>query len=199
MLSALALRATCTEEKAGWTCESDGFWHENGVKSEYGCSQSDSKADDGDSKEDSDKSDSTSSMGDSEKEDEATVCPGDGTDAGFNADEFVTTRRTCIKGPPNDAMRCWWTYTPRGSSEVPLVIDMHGGGGCASHRARWSGFKALADANKFAVAWPAGYSNQWGTCGSDCEAVKAASGGKSIHDIDDITFIAQLTQRIRPA
>ena len=192
MLSALALRATCTEEKAGWTCESDGFWHENGVKSEYGCSQSDSKADDGDSKEDSDKSDSTSSMGDSEKEDEATVCPGDGTDAGFNADEFVTTRRTCIKGPPNDAMRCWWTYTPRGSSEVPLVIDMHGGGGCASHRARWSGFKALADANKFAVAWPAGYSNQWGTCGSDCEAVKAASGGKSIHDIDDITFIAQL-------
>lgn len=192
LLSALALRATCTEEKAGWTCESDGFWHENGVKSEYGCSQSDSKADDGDSKEDSDKSDSTSSMGDSEKEDEATVCPGDGTDAGFNADEFVTTRRTCIKGPPNDAMRCWWTYTPRGSSEVPLVIDMHGGGGCASHRARWSGFKALADANKFAVAWPAGYSNQWGTCGSDCEAVKAASGGKSIHDIDDITFIAQL-------
>ena len=72
------------------------------------------------------------------------------------------------------------------------MIDMHGGGGCASHRARWSGFKALADANKFAVAWPAGYSNQWGTCGSDCEAVKAASGGKSIHDIDDITFIAQL-------
>ena len=52
LLSALALRATCTEEKAGWTCESDGFWHENGVKSEYGCSQSDSKADDGDSKED---------------------------------------------------------------------------------------------------------------------------------------------------
>ena len=33
LLSALALRATCTEEKAGWTCESDGFWHENGVKS----------------------------------------------------------------------------------------------------------------------------------------------------------------------
>ena len=190
VLAALALCATCKEEKVGWTCESDGFWHENGVKSKYTCSQSDSKADDGDSKEDKDKSPSPSSKGD-EKEDAATVCPGDGTDAGFNSDEFVTTHRTCIKGPPNDAMRCWWTYRP-GGSRIPLVIDMHGGGGCASHRARWSGFKALADAKQFAVAWPAGYANQWGTCGSDCEAVKAASGGKSIHDIDDITFIAQL-------
>ena len=178
--------AMCKEKeaKAGWTCESDGFWHENGVKSQYTCAKSDSKADDGS------KGDETA---DASKEDATTACPGDGIDAGFNGASFNTTIRTCIKGPPNDVKRCWWTYRPNGQSgQIPLVVDMHGGGGCASHRARSSGFKALADTKAFAVAWPAGYANEWGTCGSDCAAVKAASNGKSITSTDDLTFITDL-------
>ena len=197
-LALLVAPATCEGDKSAWTCESDGFWHENGVKSQYTCSESGSKADDGSKGE----SPSPHSKGDEKaedsvkedgvKEDAATVCPGDGNDAGF--DSFPTVTRTCVKGPPNDATRCWWTYTPPTSQTgpIPLVVDMHGGGGCASHRARWSGFKALADAKLFAVAWPAGYANEWGTCGSDCEGVRAASGGKSIRDTDDITFLAAL-------
>jgi poly(3-hydroxybutyrate) depolymerase len=197
-LALLVAPATCEGDKSAWTCESDGYWHENGVKSQYTCSESGSKADDGSKGE----SPSPHSKGDEKaedsvkedgvKEDAATVCPGDGNDAGF--DSFPTVTRTCVKGPPNDATRCWWTYTPPTSQTgpIPLVVDMHGGGGCASHRARWSGFKALADAKLFAVAWPAGYANEWGTCGSDCEGVRAASGGKSIRDTDDITFLAAL-------
>ena len=191
-LALLVASATCEGEKSAWTCESDGFWHENGVKSQYTCSESGSKADDGSKGE----SPSPSSKGDEKedggKEDAATVCPGDGNDAGFDA--FPTVTRTCVKGPPNDATRCWWTYRPPTSQTgpIPLVVDMHGGGGCASHRARWSGFKALADAKLFAVAWPAGYANEWGTCGSDCEGVRAASGGKNIRDTDDITFLTAL-------
>ena len=191
-LALLVAPATCDKDKSAWTCESDGFWHENGVKSQYTCSESGSKADDGSKGE----SPSPSSKGDEKedggKEDAATVCPGDGNDAGFDA--FPTVTRTCVKGPPNDATRCWWTYRPPTSQtgQIPLVVDMHGGGGCASHRARWSGFKALADAKLFAVAWPAGYANEWGTCGSDCEGVRAASGGKNIRDTDDITFLTAL-------
>ena len=40
--------------------------------------------------------------------------------------------------------RCWWTHVPesvaKAASKVPLVIDMHGGGGCVSPDA--NGFKA---------------------------------------------------------
>ena len=52
--------------------------------------------------------------------------------------------RTCITAAPSGASRCWWTYVPEAVStsadtslRVPLVIDMHGGGGCAEHQFSW--------------------------------------------------------------
>ena len=47
--------------------------------------------------------------------------------------------RTCIDGPPGNVPRCWWTHVPEavreGSKKVPLMVDMHGREGCASHQA----------------------------------------------------------------
>ena len=109
-LALLVAPATCEGDKSAWTCESDGFWHENGVKSQYTCSESGSKADDDGSKGESpsphskgDEKAEDSVKEDGVKEDAATMCPGDGNDAGF--DSFPTVTRTCVKGPPNDATR----------------------------------------------------------------------------------------------
>ena len=51
-----------------------------------------------------------------------------------------------------------------------------------------------ADAKLFAVAVAtAGYANEWGTCGSDCEGVGGERRGKSIRDTDNhLTFLAAL-------
>lgn len=112
--------------------------------------------------------------------------------------------KTCINGPPDQGKRCWWTYVPvkvkaaDSNLKVPLIIDMHGGGGCANHQALSSGFRELADSldaeDSFIVVWPQGYDQQWGTCGSDCDKTKseADKDGKSIHDIDDLEFLSNL-------
>mmetsp|Transcript_11342 Transcript_11342/g.21585 ORF Transcript_11342/g.21585 Transcript_11342/m.21585 type:complete len:520 (-) Transcript_11342:86-1645(-) len=115
--------------------------------------------------------------------------------------------RTCINGPPDNGDRCWWTYEPaavRGGGiqqgKVPLVIDMHGGGGCASDQAFSSGFKELSDTlgsnSSFITVWPQGYNSQWGTCGSDCDMTEAENNGKSIHSVDDLTFLSTMVAKI---
>jgi len=115
----------------------------------------------------------------------------------------ISYPKTCINGPPDQGKRCWWTYVPAkvkaadSNLKVPLIIDMHGGGGCANHQALSSGFRELADSldaeDSFIVVWPQGYDQQWGTCGSDCDKTKeAAKDGKSIHDIDDLEFLSSL-------
>ena len=84
------------------------------------------------------------------------------------------------------------------SLKVPLVVDMHGGGGCAHHQALSSGFRELADSldakDSFIIVWPQGYDNMWGTCGSDCDKSQAEGDktGKKIHTTDDVTFISAL-------
>uniref|UniRef100_A0A7S1NEY1 Feruloyl esterase n=1 Tax=Eutreptiella gymnastica TaxID=73025 RepID=A0A7S1NEY1_9EUGL len=112
--------------------------------------------------------------------------------------------KTCIAGPPDGGLRCWWTHVPAAvksdaSLKVPLVIDMHGGGLCAHHEALASGFKQVSDSlggNTFIVAWPQGYDYQWGTCGSDCDKAKTANAGKNagkaIASQDDLTFLTNL-------
>lgn len=79
---------------------------------------------------------------------------------------------------------------------VPLVVDMHGGGGCAHHQALSSGFRELADSldakDSFIIVWPQGYNNMWGTCGSDCDKAQAENTGKAIHTTDDVAFISAL-------
>ena len=84
--------------------------------------------------------------------------------------------------------RCFYTHVPSAvvsakaadsTLKLPLVIDMHGGGGCAHHRMQNSGWKELADslaaadpATSFVTVWPQGYDTGWGTCGSDCAAAQ---------------------------
>jgi len=105
--------------------------------------------------------------------------------------------RTCINAPPNNSPRCWWTFVPdavkTNTNSTPIVIDMHGGGGCASMQAGFSGWKELSaslGADGFIVAWPQGSGNQWGSCGSDCAKVR--DGSKAIHSVDDVTFLSDM-------
>jgi poly(3-hydroxybutyrate) depolymerase len=91
--------------------------------------------------------------------------------------------------------------------KVPLIVDMHGGGGCALHNFQSSAFKSLADTEAAAgggiiVAYPQGnsqgkVSNLWATIGScpgHCQAKKTATlqTGKAIAEWDDVGFLEQL-------
>lgn len=54
--------------------------------------------------------------------------------------------------------RCWYTYTPNSvvdsTSEVPLVVHLHGAGGCASLPAM--GWGNIAEDSGVVMIWPAG-------------------------------------------
>jgi poly(3-hydroxybutyrate) depolymerase len=122
--------------------------------------------------------------------------------------------RTCIthpSAPSGFTHRCWWTYVPaaflNGSKNaigLPLVIAMHGGGGCASHHLVGAGYKALADdtsteAEQFVLIVPQGGLSQWGSCGSDCDVAnlaEAAGGGKDIYSADDLDFLSRLISNV---
>ena len=169
----------------GWTCESDGFYYENGVKSDYTCGEGSKDAD-----------------GKSSGEKSYETCTNS-----ENPGMPATYPRTCINGPPDSGPRCWWTYVPdsvlkmdTSLSQVPLVIDMHGGGGCASHQAASSGFKELSDTlgtDAFITVWPQGHDAQWGSCGSDCaEVAEETEGGKEMHSVDDVSFLSSMVATI---
>ena len=172
-----------SKDSTGWTCESDGFWYQNGAKTDYSNCGGGNK-------------DGSSSSNKDKKSEACTESTNPGMPSSFP--------KTCINGPPDQGLRCWWTYIPASvkkldsSVKVPLVIDMHGGGGCASHQALSSGFRELADSlsgkDSFITVWPQGYGYQWGTCGSDCAAAQAkqASSGKTVHSVDDLTFLASM-------
>ena len=106
--------------------------------------------------------------------------------------------RSCIAtaGGP----RCWWTYVPtaveNGAATVPLLVDMHGGGGCASHAVQ-HGFKALADEEGFIVAYPQGKGGLWSSSGADSAALNAADPqGKQVSTQDDVGFLSQLVANL---
>lgn len=172
LLSSCSIGTTLAEKKSGWKCASDGFWYENGIKTVFA---------------------------DCDKGKEGNLCTSS-VDTGMPS-EYP---RSCIRGPPNDGLRCWWTYVPEGlrggdAGKVPLVIDMHGGGGCASHEASSSGWKELSDtlgADSFAVVWPQGYGKLWGTTGNDTEKARAEFDGKTIHSVDDLTFLENMVSRV---
>ena len=109
--------------KDGWVCK-DGFWYENGVKSKWECK---------------DESDDTTEKGKKQA----------GCTRSSDPNMPSHYPKTCIYAPPDNGIRCWWTHTPAvlssdaSSLKVPLVIDMHGGGGCASHQMSTSGFKVM--------------------------------------------------------
>ena len=72
--------------------------------------------------------------------------------------------QTCIEVPEGDESdetqtRCYYTYVPESCSltePVPLVVDVHGFGGCPLWHTFYSGWKEKADENCFAVVWPSG-------------------------------------------
>jgi hypothetical protein len=125
--------------------------------------------------------------------------------------------KNCLDGQPpsikgKKSTRCWWTYVPDAikkttTGKVPLVVDMHGGGGCAGHQVAFSGFKERSDAlgaAGFIVAFPQASlhegSAQWGICGSDCAAVNQiqmnSGSGKKTAAADDITFLSNMLSYI---
>ena len=114
--------------------------------------------------------------------------------------------RTCIFAAPGNSTRCWWTHVPTAvktaeasSASVPLVIDLHGGGGCAGGQLASSGFKALADdlgADAFIIAWPQGAGNGlWASCGST-PAACTESGKQDMATWDDLQFLDRMIATI---
>jgi len=168
-------------QKDGWTCGSDGYWYQNGVKSEYSNCNS--------NKDDENKDDSKQGKGDAG----CSVT----TDPGMPA----TVDRTCILHSSSSEGRCWWTYVPQGvktasdGRRVPLLVDMHGGGGCASHQYLSSGFKELSDleaANAgggFVLVWPQGSGRLWASHGTKNVP---SENSKSLPTWNDIDFLEKL-------
>jgi len=115
-----------------------------------------------------------------------------------NTDEdamsWLPATRQCIV---HDGMeRCWFTHSPPSvdyaDGQVPLLVSLHGAGGCSTLPAMGWGSKA-AD-NGFVVAWPQGTeSMSWGfnstswNDGTGCCGFGAEEAG-----IDDVGFLQAL-------
>jgi polyhydroxybutyrate depolymerase len=84
--------------------------------------------------------------------------------------------------------RRYLLYLPKkGAGEPrPLVITLHGGGGRASRLEAQTGWRALADAEGFVVAYPEGIGRSWndGRTGTDSAAARQG--------VDDVAFLAAL-------
>lgn len=79
--------------------------------------------------------------------------------------------------------RTYLLYVPDGlPSDAPLVVMLHGGFGSAAQAERTYGWDRLADASKFAVAYPDGLGRAWNAGGGCCG--RPASDG-----VDDVGFI----------
>jgi polyhydroxybutyrate depolymerase len=72
-----------------------------------------------------------------------------------------------------------------GGSPVPLLIQLHGGGGDASGMERLTGFDSIADREGFVVASPNGIDKSW----NDGRQEKADG-------VDDVAFISELIDRV---
>ncbi len=73
--------------------------------------------------------------------------------------------QTCIDVPADNEdslefrTRCYYTYAPESCDfvdPVPLVVDVHGLGGCPMWHAFYSGWKEKAEEECFVVMWPTG-------------------------------------------
>lgn len=113
--------------------------------------------------------------------------------------------------------RCYFLYVPESAQTgeaVPLVVDLHGGGGCANTAMITTGsyWAQAAKAKGLVVAFPQGYSNpdgevtQWGKKGTPTEDATDYTGVKLTMglwrhgdyccgvdaDTDDVGFIEQI-------
>src|SRR5262245_38962243 len=101
-----------------------------------------------------------------------------GTTTGITIQSGGLTRSYNVRIPP--------AYD--GTVAVPLVLDLHGSGSSAQLQEAVSGFRALADANGFIVAYPNGEFQQW-NAGVCCDP--AASAG-----VDDVAFACDVVADI---
>eukprot|EP00927_Polykrikos_kofoidii_P055371 TRINITY_DN49640_c0_g1_i1.p1 TRINITY_DN49640_c0_g1~~TRINITY_DN49640_c0_g1_i1.p1 ORF type:complete len:423 (-),score=63.74 TRINITY_DN49640_c0_g1_i1:11-1279(-) len=182
----LCAHVASEKEYAGWTCGDDGFWYQDGAKTEYANCGDKQKDSNGDKDKGNDKPVKSS----------CTV-----TEQSSVAIENLT--RTCIKHSSNPSGRCWWTHVPNAVAnasdgrKVPLIVDMHGGGGCASFRFETSGFKTLSDSEAakagggVIVVWPqGGPGSLWASHGTSTRQTDSKT--KSLAEWDDISFLEQL-------
>lgn len=104
--------------------------------------------------------------------------------------------RRCITH--DSQLRCWYEYipTPRPSSDpVPLVLDLHGYGGCGSYQACDSGWREVADSHGAVVVWALGLpdatgSPSWNAAGGP------PYGSDNKHPVDDMGFLRALTAAV---
>jgi polyhydroxybutyrate depolymerase len=97
--------------------------------------------------------------------------------------DFDGTRRTYV------------LHVPAGldaAVPVPLLIELHGGGGTGDRIDRLTGFYAIADREKFVVVAPSGTGRAW----NDGRIAGRAEKGGATREADDVGFISALIDRI---
>src|SRR6478736_1083265 len=89
--------------------------------------------------------------------------------------------------------RQYLTYVPPSldhSKKYPLVIVLHGGGGNAKQMAEFSGFKAVAEREKFILLYPNGYKKGWND-GRVAPDIKS-----NTENVDDVKFISTVIDEL---
>lgn len=128
------------------------------------------KGDDLDKDGDADNDDNLDKDGDTAK-DGGSECTASGPP---DALSDLPASHSCIS--QDGVQRCWYLFipSPRPAQKVPLVLDLHGWGGCAADMARWSGWQEVANSSGAVVMWPQatipeGSSSTWNAGGDPSE------------------------------
>ena len=102
----------------------------------------------------------------------------------------------------------WYTYVPASVADVqavvPLVVDLHRHGGCATMEQKYSGWLAKAEEFGFIVAWPqaaveplsVGAQNSAWNAGACCRFAVDSAGLGPTNDIDDVSFLRDMVGQV---
>ena len=105
----------------------------------------------------------------------------------FANGESATFSRIAFDG----YVRSYYTYTPASvSGKVPLVVDLHGAGGCSSYIPFYSGWQQTAAEHGFVVVWPQGIAGD-GDSGGTWNAGRCC-GFAAAQDVDDVNFLRRV-------
>lgn len=225
----LSILPVLAKGKGEWTCDTAAGFYRNpeGKLTEWTCGSKDgkdAKKDDGKSdsygKEGSGKSNDKTNDKDGKKSKKSSAKRCNAVDM-LNSDSRNDVRpmkRFCIKHRSSQSeehrYRCWWVWVPphlkakkTATATVPLIFDLHGGGGCASDQIGGGGFKSYSVENTvdMVVLYAQGESMKlkdgsgtsdglWASCGSDCdtEDAKNRAKGKQYASWDDLGYFDQI-------
>jgi len=114
-------------------------------------------------------------------------------DDSSDAMSFVPASRTCTNLAGQE--RCWFTYVPEEDEQetIPLVLDLHGFGGCAQFTSDYTGWKERAYDDNFAVIWPQGTNNIFYSLLPCWDAGSCCCTGR--RDIPDSDFLMEIIQK----